>query len=177
MLSTALALAKHLQNRNDIILALQAGIAGSFKTKHRVGTVVSVSSEEYGDTGIETFNSFKTLKEAGFEKQKRYRNPLVIPVFDHLPSVSSLTVSTACGTAETAAFRYKKFKTEIENMEGLAFFRTCRMYKIPYAELRSISNYCGPHSEGEWNMPLAIKNLTSEVVPFVKWLETETNEI
>jgi len=177
MLNTALTLSKYLQNRKDILLALQAGIAGSFNRKLRIGSVVNVRSEEYGDTGIETFSSFKTLKEAGFETQNRYRNPHVLPCFSHLPSVSSLTVAMACGTAGTAAFRYNMFKTDIENMEGLAFFKSCRMYKIPFAELRSVSNYCGPHREGEWDMERAIKNLTSEVVPFIKWLETETYEI
>lgn len=173
MLNTALNLSRYIQGREDILIAIQAGIGGSFSHKFGPGSVVQIKSEAYGDTGIETFRSFKTLEETGWETQNQYRNTLKHPLVQHLPSVSSITVAMACGTKKTADFRREKFNAVIENMEGLAFFRTCRMYHIPFLEIRSVSNFCGPHREGQWDIRTAITRLADHLAPVIKNMEDE----
>jgi len=44
-------------------------------------------------------------------------------------------------------------------MEGAAFHYACLKEKVPYAEIRSISNYVEKRDRSKWNIPLAIKNL------------------
>jgi futalosine hydrolase len=48
-------------------------------------------------------------------------------------------------------------------MEGAAIFYVCLMENIPFAEIRSISNYAGEMDKSKWNIPLAIKILCETV--------------
>ena len=53
----------------------------------------------------------------------------------------------------------KKYKPEIESMEGAAFFYVCEKENIPSIQLRAISNYVERRNKDNWNIPLALQNL------------------
>lgn len=173
--NTALHLAPLLAN-NSYQVAIQVGIAGSYLKEHTLGTVVEVIQETYADLGAENNDgSFLSLKELGFsnfvdKKQSTYYNTLhnPQPSFLNLVKVKSNTVHLCSGTWETIRKRLSACSADIENMEGAAFFQACILYEQPFYAFRAISNYVAPRNFTQWNIPLAVKNLSEQVLNFLK---------
>lgn len=44
-------------------------------------------------------------------------------------------------------------------MEGAAFFYVCIQEKVPFIEIRSVSNEVGERDRTKWNIPLALDSL------------------
>ena len=53
-------------------------------------------------------------------------------------------------------------------MEGAAFFYACLLAKIPFLEIRSISNYVEARNRETWNLPLAINNLNQILIEILE---------
>ena len=53
-------------------------------------------------------------------------------------------------------------------MEGAAMHYVCLMEKIPFLQLRSISNYIGERNKRKWNMNESIINLNNELIKLIK---------
>jgi futalosine hydrolase len=51
------------------------------------------------------------------------------------------------------------YHADLESMEGAAFFYACLSDGVPFAEIRSVSNYVAERDKSHWNVPLAIQNL------------------
>lgn len=167
MIATALRLYEFLHGQNNMQCVIQAGIGGSFTRNMAIGTVVNVTQDAYGDLGVETASSFKTLAEAGWDKVTVYSSTFSHAAFSSLQEVTAITVAMACGSEKTAALRREKFNPVIETMEGAAFFQVCNHLNIPCAQIRAVSNYCGLHRDGEWNSALASANLCSELARII----------
>src|SRR4030042_341725 len=105
-------------------LALNIGIAGSYRDNIVVGDVVAPVSDCFADAGMETEGGFITLSEAGMGdpliKDGRIiaENRYVSLLGGVLKSVKAVTVNTAAGSAETIQKMSKKFNPEIEKKEG-----------------------------------------------------------
>ena len=163
---TIYALTKALnQKKYDFVLNM--GIAGSISHKFQIGDVVQVISEEFADLGIRSKNSFSTLFEMGFVDKNNFpfiNACLTSTIFENnwftdLKQVNGLTVNTASGNKKEIEKLKERFKADIESMEGAAFFYVCLMEKIPFAEIRSISNFVEERNKANWDIPLAINNL------------------
>jgi futalosine hydrolase len=92
--------------------------------------------------------------------QQAQRLGLILP---DMPQVLSLTVSGVTGTAQRAAFLRFRYNAAIENMEGFALAWTCARLKIPFLEVRTISNLVGSRQAEHWDLPKALARL-GEVV-------------
>ena len=55
-------------------------------------------------------------------------------------------------------------------MEGAAFFYVCLQEKIPFLQIRSISNYVEKRNKSNWNIPLAIDNLNVVLLDIINSL-------
>jgi futalosine hydrolase len=77
--------------------------------------------------------------------------------------VNALTVGTATGSQDTIERLSAKYNPDIETMEGAAFFFVCSMEKIPFIALRAISNMVEPRNRENWDIPLALQNLTERL--------------
>jgi futalosine hydrolase len=53
-------------------------------------------------------------------------------------------------------------------MEGIAFHYACKQAKIPFLQIRAISNYVTPRNKSEWEIPLAIQNLNQYLIETFK---------
>ena len=82
----------------------------------------------------------------------------------HLPEVSGITVNTASGSEEQIKKIKVKFSPEVENMEGAAVFYVALQQAIPFAEIRSVSNFVEPRNRNNWNISLAIEKLNSTLI-------------
>lgn len=131
---TATEVARILRTEREPLLL--CGIAGAYDRNLRKGDVVAVTEERFA------------YLSTGYNRS--YSATIVI---DKLPQVGSNTVSHCSMSADGA---------EIENMEGAALFALAQAEGVRCGEIRAISNYVGEERK-EWNIELALKNLTKIV--------------
>jgi len=151
-------------------LAVNIGIAGSFSPDFPIGTVARIEKEYFGDLGFETFSGFQTLFEYNILDQNThpFKNgalfaPELDPAIEEAMSgynrATSVTVQTVSGLPERTAWLSQSYQPHIESMEGAAFFYVCALEKIPFIELRSVSNIVGERDRSKWDIPLALDSL------------------
>ena len=163
-------------NKKNYDLVLNIGIAGSFSGNLKIGEVVQVKNEEFADLGIRSKDSFSTLFDTGFIKANKFpfvdgklkSTNLKKQSIPELKQVNGVTVNTVNGNKKEIEELKKKFDADIESMEGAAVFYVCLMEKIPFAEIRSISNYVEERNKVNWDMPLAINNLMKTTGAFLQ---------
>jgi futalosine hydrolase len=165
MMASAYSLATHLA-LNHYDAALQAGIAGSFDPAIALGTVLGVSSEQYGDLGAEDKGDYIDIFTLGFLApdtppfvQGKLRNPQPFLIENSLPFVNSLSVNTVSGQEDTILRRRQQYQAQLESMEGLSFHYACLQHQLPFLQIRAVSNYVTPRNRAEWNIGLAVTRL------------------
>ena len=84
-----------------------------------------------------------------------------------LKPVNSITVNTSSGSVRTIERLSRKFNPDIETMEGATFFYICSGEKIPFLALRAISNRVEPRNKDNWNIGLALDNLSERLREFI----------
>ncbi len=161
----AYALSKSISNYRPA-LVIAAGIAGSFSVKFPPGTVVAVRSELFADTGVWEKQTFKDLFDLGLADPNEYpyrqgRLLYNLPLHPALsiPQADACTVSQISTQRESIEMMKLKYNPGIESMEGAAYQYVCMMEKIPFLQIRSISNYVGIRDKSEWKMNESIQAL------------------
>ncbi len=175
MTATALQLGSYLSYRRAIgeghyQLAVNAGIAGSF-SKHLIpGDMVEVLTDRFSDLGAEDADgSFLDLFKLGLMKKKQppfgkkgvLRNPY-FGFFGEFPGVHGVTVNKAHGSKRSISkfLAKEKPKPYVETMESAAFFLTCLEFGQRFSSIRAISNRVKPRNKAEWDLPVALSELT-----------------
>jgi futalosine hydrolase len=172
------ATAYHLAKRFSVKkydLAINIGLAGSFRKEIKLGEVVNVVSDCFADLGAEDGNKFLSSFEIGLQKKNQFPfgNGILTPVrtnssaLKHFRKVKGITVNTVHGEVKSIANVKRKFNPDIETMEGAAFFYACMMEKVPCIQLRSISNYVVRRNKAKWNIELALEELHQQVNKFI----------
>ncbi len=165
MTATAFYLGKQLSKSYD--LAINAGVAGSFKKSILPGEVVNITHDRFGDLGAEDGTKFITLSEMRLGKVPNL-TPIAIGAqvpslkfksLRHLKKVKGISVNTVHGNSASIKKVVKKFKPDVESMEGAAFFFACQEFKTPCVQVRAISNYVERRNKKNWKLELAVKNL------------------
>lgn len=146
------------------------GVAGAYPARHRasskfrIGEVVVVERDGFGDEGVGVADGFLSMTALSL-KQKDL--PAIGPfVLDALAIrtaarvleaqvVSATTVSTCSGSEVLSAALSMRTEAAIETMEGAAVAYVCEMLSVPLVHVRAISNYCGERSRGEWDLTRA----------------------
>ncbi|MPM18534.1 Futalosine hydrolase [bioreactor metagenome] len=161
---TAFSLSKVLQQKK-FDQAYQLGIAGSFKDDLLVGSIVKITSDRFADLCLS--DNGKPIHEAGFNDFKTYpfsKGELIpdLKKFRNidLPEVSAITVNTVTATLDKRNFWFQMYKPGIETMEGAAFYYSCMKENVPCIQIRVVSNFVGQGNTKNWNIPLAVQNLT-----------------
>jgi nucleoside phosphorylase len=62
----------------------------------------------------------------------------------------------------------ERLHPQVESMEGAAFFYACKQMDVPCIQIRVVSNYVEKRNRDNWNIGLAIKNLNTFAVEFLK---------
>jgi futalosine hydrolase len=169
--STSYRMTKALNSTSQgFDLAVNIGIAGSFSEQFPIGSVARIEKEYFGDLGFETFSGFQTLFDYKILDQDThpYRggalHATVLPdniekAMSIYKRVTAVTVQTVSGLPERTAWLKESYGPQIESMEGAAFFYVCILEKVPFIELRSISNVVGERDRRKWDIPLALESL------------------
>ncbi len=154
-------------------LAINIGIAGSFDYFLEQGFVVNVVQDQFADLGIEEKGAFYTLGEKELMDENSYPfteeilrslGNFELEEIESLIPVKAVTVNTLHGSKESIDRIKEKFNPEIETMDGAAFFYVCLSEKVPFLQIRAISNFVEIRRIENWNIPLAIDNLTESVI-------------
>jgi futalosine hydrolase len=146
---------------------LNAGVAGSLDARFPPGHVVQVWSETFADLGVEESNGLDTdlfalnLLQANappFSMGRLWNNAAAEHAF--LPAVHALSVNRVHGTDATIDKLKQQYPYgQIESMEGAAVFYACLYAGVPFAQVRSISNWVEPRNRANWKLDEAIANL------------------
>ena len=170
--ATAWALTKWISSNSKPDLAINIGIAGSYRHDLEIGEVVMPVADCFADAGIDTGKGFLTLAEAGMEDPDCFpfrkgkivaENRFVAKAAEIVKPVNAITVNTSTGSPENISKLVKKFKPDIETMEGATFFYICSRENIPFLALRSISNRVEPRNKDNWNISLALNRLSEKL--------------
>lgn len=173
---TASELASHLTGKTyDLVMNI--GIAGSFGKDPAIGDVVVVSRDYFADFGAEDGPSFLSAFEIGLVQpdQPPYTKGWLVnepgpalPVAGTFRQCSGVTVNTAHGNTASIKKLVERLNPEVESMEGAAFLHICLSKNIPCVQIRAISNRVERRNRKNWNIPLALGNLSDYVVGILK---------
>jgi|WetSurMetagenome_2_1015567.scaffolds.fasta_scaffold144977_2 futalosine hydrolase len=167
MVQTSYYLGKQLAgNKYDI--AINAGIGGSYSKELLIGEVVHVTEECITDLGAEEGENFLSVFELGLMDPDTppfcngwliNHNPINTPAIAILKRARGATANTVHGNPESIKKIQDHFHPEEESMEGAACFYAFLTEKVPFAEIRAISNFVEARDKARWNPELAVKNL------------------
>lgn len=165
LVNTAYQMGKNLATKKYDI-ALNVGVAGAYNSVLELGEITEVVSEQFADFGAED-------ADGGFLDifQMKLIDGNVAPFTNNklinkkplkslgLKLVEGISVQTVRGFEQTIDRTKRKFKADVESMEGAAFFQACLDTHTPFAEIRAISNYVAPRDTTTWKMKDAIIEL------------------
>ena len=174
--ATTYTLTKQLTiKRPDLII--QAGVGGCFDTTIPLGSVVAVKQEAIADQSVVELNKLKTLFDLKLVPQDQYpfskgwlinRNEIVKKA--RLKKIKGISVNEITTSKLKMKFYKDSFNPVVESMEGAALHYVCLMEKIPFIQLRSISNYIAERNKKNWNMKESIINLNNELIRLLESL-------
>ena len=169
LISTVYSLMKQISiKKPDIII--QAGIGGCFDKNIALGSVLAVKKDTIADLGVIEQRELKSLFDMGFIKPNRHpfsngwlvnREKVLKSV--RLKKVSAVSVNHITTSRSIIDEYRKKFDPVIESMEGAALHYVCLLEKIPFLQLRSVSNYVGERNKKKWLIKESIENLNNEL--------------
>lgn len=158
-------------------LVLQLGVGGAYLSAGLgIGDVAVASEENYGDIGVRTRGGWQSAELIGLpvlEREEAYFNHF--PLEGEWVSAAEelllrgewgdgevavkvgpfVTVQECSGVAELGKEREERFGAICENMEGAAAAHLCRLYGVPFLEVRGISNLVEDRRKENWNLSLA----------------------
>jgi futalosine hydrolase len=161
-------------NQKPYDLAIQAGIAGVFNNEFQLGETVFVEKDLFADLGILETNVLSSLAESRLANANSfpYQDGWLLSSQDlvqdtGLQRAVAITVNTVGDNMEVADRYIKKYNPQVESMEGAAFHYACLKEKVPFIQLRGISNRVGERRKSEWKIKEAVGNLNSHLLRLV----------
>lgn len=160
-------------------LAINVGLAGSFEDAIKIGDVVNVMSDRIAGLGAEDGEKFLSLidmdllEDEDFSLQNgEMQNtiPISNKVVESLPKVKGITVNTTHGNEASIEKVKALFAPQVETMEGAAFLYACLLEGISCIQLRAISNKVERRNKKNWDIKLAVQQLTDASVKFINEL-------
>lgn len=152
-------------------LIIQAGVGGCFDRNLPLGQVIVVKQETIADQSVIELNQLKTLFDLKLVPQDQYPfkngwliNNSKLLKKNSLKKVKGISVNEITTSKQKMKFYTETFSPAVESMEGAALHYVCLMEKIPFIQLRAISNYIGERNKKNWNMKESIMNLNKELI-------------
>ena len=175
LMASTYALTKSISARSTQTI-IQAGIAGTLNKNQQLGNVVVVENDTIGDAGVEE-DSFHSLFDMKLTSANLFpwKNGMLCNEDDlitkaALPIVNAVTVNEISTDTDRINYYRHALKADIETMEGAALHYVGLMEKIPFLQIRSLSNFIGERDKTRWIMDKAIANLNLELQRILKIL-------
>ena len=150
-------------------LALNLGVCGSFRTSLSPGDVVHVASDCIAELGAEDGDGFLSIQQLSLVADDeppltggRLVNaaPPANQVLASLPAVAGITVNTVHGRDASIACVVGRLDPDVESMEGAAFMYAALVHRVPFAQIRAVSNMVERRNRAAWKLNEAIANLS-----------------
>lgn len=160
-------------------LVIQAGIGGSFASAFQDVETVLVERDCFADLGTEEKGVFKTIFESGLgdagappfsDGWLLNRNPLLAAY--PLPKVAAITVNKVSDSPLQQQQQIHKYNPAIESMEGAALHYVCLQEKVPFLQLRTVSNLVGERDKSKWKLAEAIEVLNQELEKLLQFVKS-----
>lgn len=169
MMATTYSLTKEvLKKKPDFIL--QAGVAGCLDEKLPLAKIVLIKNENIGDLGVEENGVFKTLfdlkllgKDFSPWLNEKLSNNIEVLKSTGLAIVDGVTVNEISTSKGRIDYYRNQLNASVESMEGAALHFVALQEKIPFLQMRSLSNFAGERDKSKWVMDIAIANLNIEL--------------
>jgi futalosine hydrolase len=168
--ATTYSLTKQLTiKRPDIII--QAGVGGCFAPTIPLASVLAIKQEAIADQGVVESGKLKTMFDLRLLPQNQYpflkgwlvNNSEALKKVK-LKKVNGISVNEITTSNQKVNLYKAAFNPVVESMEGAALHYVCLMEKIPFLQIRSVSNYIGERNKKNWNMKESIINLNNELI-------------
>ena len=150
---------------------IQAGVGGCFDINIKLGTVVAIKKETIADQSVVELKTLKTLFDLKLLPQNKnpFSNGWLVNSNDilrkiKLKKVTGISVNEITTDKKKVKLYRDRFKPVIESMEGAALHYVSLMEKIPFLQIRSVSNYIAERNKQKWNMKEAVENLNKELI-------------
>lgn len=164
---------KLLDSKYDLII--QAGICGSFTPEtHQLGEVFLVEKDIFGDLGIIENNEFMSMADLGFvtETEQKFVNGWMVndnPLLHKLSvrKASAISMNTITDVKAHEEIFSKKYGANLESMEGASFHYVCLQEKIPFLQIRAVSNAVGQRDKSLWKMLQAVEQLNEKLTQVI----------
>lgn len=156
-------------------LLIQAGVAGTLDEGQTLGNVVAVRSEVIGDLGVEEQDGFRSLFDLKLLSRdslpwtngKLLNNNEILKTC-RLAVVDGITVNEISTNKKRIEHYRRVYGAQVESMEGAALHYTGLMERIPFLQIRSLSNFIGERNKTKWMMSSAVVNLNRELQRILK---------
>ncbi len=169
--AAASALQREL-SRDSVSRVLIFGLCGAYPERHRrrspvltVGDLCLVTVDFLADEGVGHEQGFSDLATLGLGQVGPYRadtewSASIAERLD-IVQVRGATVSTCSGSDLRSRELAARSGAAVETMEGAALAMVCAQVRVPWVQLRCVSNDCGDRERGRWDRDGAIARLRS----------------
>ena len=153
-------------------LVVNLGIAGSYDLKaFPIGSAAVISREHFADLGFGSEEGFSDLFQYGilekddfpYTKGALARQLLPYPhiekVLEKYGAGAGVTVQCVTGTQARCNEIVAMYDPQIESMEGAGVYYAALMEKVPFFELRTVSNAVGERDTSKWESKAALDTL------------------
>lgn len=176
--ATASALAKKLSENGDTVQwVLNFGVAGAYiqpahGSQPQLLDICIAEKEVFGDIGVCLGDEIEYLDPGltgdlvihlNRELLRRSVAALEASGFKTY-SGNFITVSSTTGRRKRADYLQSTWNGLCENMEGAASARVCDDFKVPFVEVRCISNYVVDRDTSTWNLAGACEKAADAAV-------------
>ena len=170
MMATTYALTRQVRLKRPVLI-IQAGIGGCFDKQVPLGSLFAIKQDTIADQGVIESKKFLTLSDMGLMKKDQFpfrngwlENNSIALKKTRLKKVRAISVNEATTSRQRIDYYREKFDPVMESMEGAALHYVGLMEKLPFLQLRSVSNYIGERNKKKWKMKEAIANLNNELI-------------
>ena len=153
-------------------LVVNLGIAGSYDLEaFPIGSAAVISREHFADLGFGSEEGFSDLFQYGilekddfpYTKGALARQLLPYPhiekVLEKYGAGAGATVQCVTGTQARCNEIVAMYNPQIESMEGAGVYYAALMEKVPFFELRTVSNAVGERDTSKWESKAALDTL------------------
>lgn len=153
-------------------LVVNLGIAGSYDLEaFPIGSAAVISREHFADLGFGSEEGFSDLFQYGilekddfpYTKGALARQLLPYPhiekVLEKYGAGAGATVQCVTGTQARCNEIVDMYNPQIESMEGAGVYYAALMEKVPFFELRTVSNAVGERDTSKWESKAALDTL------------------
>jgi len=138
---------------------------------------LAIKQEAIADQSVIELGSLKTMFDLKLLPENQYPfskgwlvNKSDILKKSKLKKVTGISVNEITTSVQKIKFYKERFGPVVESMEGAGLHYVCLLEKIPFLQIRSVSNYIAERNKKNWNMKESIINLNIELIGLLQKL-------